>query len=129
MTTQTLRRAPLAIAVLLVSALSLAACNKAPVPSLAQTKVPAGFTFQTTHSVAASIQAAASAAGPAGAPLEITLDGHELFRGHVMPERALSLRLALPTSGGNLSATLHGPNGATTLAGTVQNGQVSWQFQ
>ena len=122
-------RTRLAFALVAIGSLSLAACTRAPNQKLATTKVPPGFTFQTTHSVAATVNAAASITGPGGAALQISMNGHPLFNGHVMPDRPLAVHLAMPISEGKLVATLQGVNGPSTVDGVVADAKVSWQFQ
>ena len=115
---------------LAIGSLSLAACTRASSnEKLAATKVPAGFTFQTSHSVTATVNAAASITGPTGAALQISMNGHPLFNGHVMPDRPLAVHLAMPISEGKLVATLQGVNGPSTVDGVVADAKVSWQFQ
>ncbi len=124
-------RSGLGLALLALGTLALGACNRASTANekLVNTKVPPGFTFQTTHSVAATVKAAASITGPSGAALQISMNGHPLFNGHVLPDRPLALHLAMPLSEGTLVATLQGVNGPSSATGVVADGKVSWQFQ
>jgi hypothetical protein len=77
-------------------------------PSLKNTKVPAGFTFQTSRSVAVSLTAAPSLGG-AGKGIKIARpDGKVLYQGMLRAGAPLQAKLAVPSRHEQLVATVDG---------------------
>jgi hypothetical protein len=127
MTLSTLRTLALALGVI-----ALAGCNKAPQQKLSEVKVPAGFTFATSHGVDINLSAAASALPASGkGGLELArADGKLLYRGQLNAARPVHLKLAVPLKDAELIATLEGPNGAkSTVHLPIAGAAAQHQFQ
>ena len=95
------------MAVTTIGILALLGCKPAPQQALKDVKVPAGFTFATSHGVDVSLTAAASALPASGkAALDIArADGKVLFRGQIDAINPVHLRLSVPLKDGALLAT------------------------
>ena len=91
------------------------ACKPAPQQALNAVKVPAGFTFKMSRSVAVSLSSSAALL-PAGAIGKLTLarpDGKLLFEGALSSAAQKSFRVGLPNHDQRLVATLTLKNGKT----------------
>ena len=113
------------------ASLSLAACNKAPQQPLSSVKVPAGFTFATSHGVTIDLKAAASALPASGrGELDIArADGKTIFRGQMNAAAPLHIKLSVPLKDAELIATLEGPNGKASVKVPIANEAAAWSFQ
>jgi len=91
----------------------LVGCKAAPQQPLASVKVPAGFTFATSHGVDINLSAASTALPSSGrGELDIArADGKMIFRGQLDATKPVHLKLSVPLKDGELIATLEGPNG------------------
>ena len=110
---------------------ALTGCKPAPQQALKDVKVPAGFTFATSHGVEINLTAAASAL-PASGKGELDIaraDGKMIFRGQIDATRPVHLKLSVPLKDGTLLATLEGPNGAkNTVSLPIANAAAQYQF-
>ncbi len=111
---------------------SLLGCKPAPQQALKDVKVPAGFTFATSHGVEINLTAAASAL-PASGKGELDIaraDGKMIFRGQLGATKAVHLKLSVPLKDGAVLATLEGPNGArNTVSLPIANAAAQYEFR
>jgi hypothetical protein len=130
-TTMSLRSNLSAMPLLIGLAALLGACGQAKKPaSLKDTTVPAGFTWQSSQSVAVTLTAGA-AAMPKGAVLPVQLqrpDGKLLFSGHVSADHPLRVRVSMPTMHKELIAITHGLNGETRSTLPIKDAAASIAF-
>lgn len=120
------------VALAAIGVVVLVGCKPAPQQSLKEVKVPAGFTFATSHGVDINLTAAASALPASGkGQLDIArADGKVLFRGQLDASKAVHLKLSVPLKDNTLLATLEGPNGArSTVPLPIANAAAQYQFR
>lgn len=104
-----------------------AACQlpqKEKATDLKSVKVPAGFTFQTSHSVELKVAAAAKSL-PASGTSALTIqrpDGKVVYQGHVTAGQESTLRLPVPTKDDKLIAIHTGPDGKESRTEIAING-------
>ena len=116
----------------LIGAVALAGCGKAKQESLKSVKVPAGFTFATSHSVDINVTALASAPPPNGNSLfeMARADGKILYKGRIEATKPVHVKLAVPLKDAELIATLEGPNGArNSVKMPIENHAASYDFR
>lgn len=94
--------------------LGAAACTRAPQQDLKSTKVPAGFTFQTSHSVELHVSGSAGLLTPGtNGLLTVTrMDGKLLYEGMLSSTLAPVINVAVPTKDRALVATLRLADGS-----------------
>ena len=123
---------PRAAAVLIVAGLAAACGRQTTTGPIADATLPSGFVFSMTQPVEIRISALAQALPPGGSGrLELSgADGQLLYRGTVRADKAVAVRLAVPTKDAQLVATLsiagHAP---TQVRVPIKNAQASWSFR
>ncbi|MBS2024542.1 MAG: hypothetical protein JST92_19245 [Deltaproteobacteria bacterium] len=104
-----------------------AACQlpqKEKATDLKSVKVPAGFTFQTSHSVELKVASASTSALTIQRP-----DGKVVYQGHVTAGQQSTLRLPVPTKDEKLIAIHTGADGKQTRSEIAINGdKAMYQF-
>jgi hypothetical protein len=127
---------PLRIAAICLGLAAIAACHAAPEPPKAlfrNAKVPAGSTIATTRAVDVTISADSSLFphGKIGGIQVSRPNGTVVFRGAMVPSRAVKFRVAMPFGMNEMLASMTGPDGKITSVHMPigSSNTAAWSFQ